>query len=190
MSARREQLLDLAERVLEREGTERFGVNALAREAGIRPPSLYKHFSGAGEIDHALIARWFRRLAVALADSENPDSENADSESSESEDSALESAARLAFAYRELAQRSPQLYRLATERPLDRALLERIDEGCERAAMASILRFFGETEESHDRARLAWASAHGLVSLEIAGRFPPGVDLDAAWQHLARALAG
>jgi AcrR family transcriptional regulator len=171
MSARREQLLDLAERVLEREGIERFGVNALAREAGIRPPSLYKHFSGATEIDHALIARWFRRLAAALA----------------GEEPALH---RLALAYRELARSGPQLYRLATERPLDRVLLERIDEGCERAAMASILRFFGETEESHDRARLAWASAHGLVSLEIAGRFPPGVDLDAAWQHLARALAG
>jgi hypothetical protein len=37
---------------------------------------------------------------------------------------------------------------------------------------------------------LAWAAAHGLVSLEIAGRFPPGTDLDAAWRALAGALSG
>jgi hypothetical protein len=30
-------------------------------------------------------------------------------------------------------------------------------------------------------ARAMWAFAHGMVSLEIDGRFPPGADLDGAW---------
>ena len=38
------------------------------------------------------------------------------------------------------------------------------------------------------RARLLWAAAHGLVVLELADRFPPGADLDAAWTELVAAL--
>jgi hypothetical protein len=30
-------------------------------------------------------------------------------------------------------------------------------------------------------ARACWAFAHGMVILELDGRFPPGADLDAAW---------
>ncbi len=172
MTARREQLLDLAEQVLEREGLGGFGVNALARAAGIKPPSIYKHFAGTADLQHALISRWFRRLADAL-------------------DAAEPSIASFAAEYRAVALAAPQLYRLATDGPLDRAMLE---PGAERAAMAATLRLFGEPPEragiDHHRSRLAWAAAHGLVSLEIAGRFPPGTDLDAAWRALAGALSG
>lgn len=178
MTERREQLLDLAERVLEREGLAGFGVNALAREAGIKPPSIYKHFAGAADLQHALISRWFRRLAAAL---------DAASLAGADPDTAASTVASFAAAYRAAALAAPQLYRLATDGPLDRALLE---PGAERAAMAATLRLFGEEEGEHDRSRLAWAAAHGLVSLEIAGRFPPGADIDAAWRALAAALSG
>lgn len=214
MSARRDHLLDLAERVLERDGLEAFGVNALAREAGIRPPSLYKHFAGGSELEHALVARWFRRLAQEM-DATVAGSGSGSGSGSGTGTDAADLLGAFASVYREVARGAPQLYRLATERPLDREMLERIDPGCEQAAMAAILELFGEAQEgsaqdrdSHDRshepapgsghdlnrdhtrARLAWAAAHGLVSLEIAGRFPPGADLDAAWRRLVEALAG
>lgn len=35
-----------------------------------------------------------------------------------------------------------------------------------------------------------WAFAHGMVSLEIDSRFPPGADLDSAWRAGIRVLAG
>ena len=172
MSSRREEILDAAESVLERERLENFGITALARRVGVKPPSLYKHFSGIAEIEHALISRWFRRMGAALAAAEASAGEHP-------------GARMRAFAagYRRVAGDGPQLYRLATERPLERELLE---PGVEEAAMAALLRFFGETPEQHDRARLVWAAAHGLVALEAAGRFPPGADLDAAWELLAR----
>lgn len=47
---------------------------------------------------------------------------------------------------------------------------------------------FGEDNAHHDTARAAWAWAHGLVSLEIAGRFPDGADVDAAWHVLVETL--
>ena len=33
-----------------------------------------------------------------------------------------------------------------------------------------------------DRARAAWAFAHGMVTLELADRFPPDADVSAAWR--------
>ena len=39
-----------------------------------------------------------------------------------------------------------------------------------------------------DLARAAWAFAHGMVQLELAGRFPPGADLPAAWHSGVAAL--
>jgi hypothetical protein len=37
-------------------------------------------------------------------------------------------------------------------------------------------------------ARAAWALAHGLVMLEINGRFPADADIDAAWEAGITAL--
>jgi WHG domain-containing protein len=36
---------------------------------------------------------------------------------------------------------------------------------------------------NQDLARAVWAFAHGMVQLELARRFPPGADLDSAWQE-------
>lgn len=54
--------------------------------------------------------------------------------------------------------------------------------------MVALLALFGEDLTRHDVARAAWAWAHGLVILEIAQRFPPDADLDAAWAVLVDTL--
>jgi len=61
-----------------------------------------------------------------------------------------------------------------TELPLPRDLLP---EGLEARAAEPLLRVTKEP----DRARALWAFAHGMVQLELAGRFPPGADLGPAW---------
>lgn len=165
MSSRREEILDVAERVLEETGIDGFGIGELARALGIKPPSLYKHFSSLEAIQHALISRGFRRLAAALDDTDD--------------------IAGFCRAYRAQALAAPQLYRLMTDRPLRRELL---DPEAELAGMARILALFGETPAAHPRARAAWAWAHGLCALEIAGRFPPGSDVTESWQLLAATL--
>nr|WP_279549917.1 TetR/AcrR family transcriptional regulator [Leucobacter weissii] len=163
-------MLDLAEILLERDGLERFGVNALAREADLKPPSLYKHFTGAEDLEHALISRCFLRLAERF--------DTAETATASAGASARERVSAFAAAYRDEARRAPQLYRLATGRPLDRS---RIEPGAEEAAMGALLRLLGESGAQRDRARFAWAAAHGLTALELAERFPPEADLDAAW---------
>lgn len=174
MPTRRERLVALALDLLEREGLDGFGVGSLARAAGIKPPSLYKHFAGRGDIEHALISQGFRDLGRALA------------KASAGVRSPHDQVAAFARVYRAQALDRPQLYRLMTDRPLDRQAL---DPGAEQDGMAALLAFFGEKEGQHDRSRAAWAWAHGLASLEIAGRFPPGADVDAAWTLLVDTLA-
>lgn len=84
--------------------------------------------------------------------------------------------AALAGVYRSFALAHPHLYRLMTGRPLRRDLLP---PGLEARAAASVVHAAGGNP---DRARSLWALAHGLVDLELNGRFPPGADVEAAWR--------
>lgn len=56
--------------------------------------------------------------------------------------------------------------------------------------MTGLLVLFGKDTAHHDVARAVWAWAHGLVSPEIAGRFPDGADVDVASRVLAAPLTG
>ena len=67
---------------------------------------------------------------------------------------------------------------LMTDRPLAR---ERLPAGLEASAAAAL--------GDRDRARAAWAAAHGLAALELAGRFPAGADVDAAWAAMVHAFS-
>ena len=131
-----------------------------SRRARIRPPSLYKHFAGQREIEALLIADGLER---SRRRSRRP----------------ADDLAAIAAAYRAFALAQPQLYRLMTERPLPR---DELPDGLEARAAAPLSTPLGDP----DLARAVWAFAHGMVQLELAGRFPPGADLDAAW---ARAIA-
>lgn len=83
--------------------------------------------------------------------------------------------AALAGAYRAYALAHPDLYRLMSDRPLDRGALP---VGLEARAAAPLVRAVGGDA---DAARAVWGFAHGMVALELAGRFPPGADLSGAW---------
>ncbi|MEU4369931.1 TetR/AcrR family transcriptional regulator [Micromonospora chersina] len=154
---RREEIVDVAERLLERAGPGAVTMRRLADELGIQAPSLYKHVAGKPEIEAALQQRALQRLAAALE--------------------AAPDLPSLAAAYRAWALRHPRLYEIATRLPLAR---ERLAPGVEAAAAAPLLRVTGGDLTA---ARALWGLAHGLVDLELAGRFPPGADLDAVWAH-------
>jgi AcrR family transcriptional regulator len=155
MTERLEQILDVAERVLEREGASALTMRRLAAELGMQAPSLYKHVRGKDHIVTGLQARALAAQAAAFAAHDN--------------------LPALAVAYREWALTHPRLYELLSRHPLDR---DRLPEGLEASAAAPVL---AVARNDIHRARALWAVAHGLVDLEIAGRFPSGADLDAAW---------
>ena len=158
---RQREIVAAARRRIERDGLEALTVGALAADLGIKAPSLYKHFSGKARLELALIVEGFVEFADALEGESD--------------------FAAVAGAYRAFALANPQLYRLMTERPLPR---EDLPEGLEARAAQPLLSALGDP----DLARAAWACAHGLVELELAGRFPPDADVDAAWRAAVRSF--
>jgi AcrR family transcriptional regulator len=165
LSPRARQIVAAARELLEQEGGAALTMRRLAERLGIRAPSLYKHLPDKVALEAAIIATGFEDTAAVLeAALEVAVAEGA------------EPLAALAGAYRAFALDHPHLYRLMTDQPLPR---HRLPVGVEDRAAAPLLRAAGDL----DRARAAWAFAHGMIMLELAGRFPPGADLDAAWRQ-------
>jgi len=163
LTRRQQEILDVARALLAREGVEALTVGRLAGELGIKPPSLYKHFTGKRQLEAALIAEGLEAQAEAL-EAIGPD------------------LAGITRAYRAFALENPQLYRLMTERPLPR---DELPPGVEDRTAATLIDAAGG---DRDLARAIWAFAHGMVQLELADRFPPDAELDKAWEQAVRAF--
>ncbi|GGU77724.1 TetR family transcriptional regulator [Streptomyces filipinensis] len=167
LTPRAREIVAAARDLLEESGPALLTMRTLADRLGIRAPSLYKHFPDKHAVEVELTARMLQESAEALEAAETR---------------APGSLAALAEAYRVYALAHPHLYRLATERPLPRAELP---AGLEDRAALPLLRACGG---DLDLARATWAFAHGMVILEIHGRFPADADLDAAWKRGLKAL--
>ncbi len=162
--SRRDEILAVAERLLEAEGPSALSMRRIAGELGMQAPSLYKHVHGKEAIVAGLQARALASMAAAL-------------------DGTGSDVRRLAAAYRRWALERPQLYLLTARGPL---LRDQLPAGVEEEAAAPVVAAAGGDVA---RARALWGMAHGLVDLELTGRFPPDADLDAVWERVG-SLAG
>lgn len=162
LSPRAQEILTAARELLEQEGPEGLSMRRIADRLGIRAPSIYKHLRDKRALEAALISSGFEEVAVlfeaAVAGAPEP-------------------LVALGAAYRDFARRHPHLYRLMTDRPLPR---EQLTPGVEERAARPVVEAVGGDP---DTARAAWAFAHGMVILELNGRFPSDADLDAAWRR-------
>jgi AcrR family transcriptional regulator len=163
LSPRQEEIVGAARGLLTREGVEALTLGRVAHELGIKPPSLYKHFPSKRALEAVLIAEGLRMWAEAM-------------------EAAAPTLAHVAVAYRRFARENPELYRLMTGRPLPRDLLP---DGLEARAAAPVIRATGDP----DLARAVWAFAHGMVVLELDGRFPPDAALERAWGKAVAAFS-
>ena len=159
--ARRAEIVATARDLLEQEGEAALTMRSIASRLGIRAPSLYKHFPDKEAIEVELMATGFAELGDALEMSVAGSSQP---------------VADVAAAYRHWALEHPHLYRLLTNRPLPRG---RLPAGVEARAARPLLDAVGGSLAA---ARAVWGLAHGLVSLQLSDRFPPGADIDAAWE--------
>lgn len=154
--SRSEQILDVAQALLDEDGASALSMRTIAARVGIRAPSLYRHFPDKAAIEAALQERALTDLASTLT-------------------AAGSSLPALADAYRAWALAHPNRYRLSSGQALHR---DRLAPGVEAAASSPLLAAVGGDPE---RARALWGLAHGLIDLELAGRFPPDADLTATW---------
>ncbi|WP_217551695.1 TetR/AcrR family transcriptional regulator [Streptomyces sp. GbtcB6] len=174
LTPRAREIVAAARELLEESGPTVLTMRTLADRLGIKAPSLYKHFPDKHAVEVELIAQMLEESAEAL--------ETAEAAEAAAESRTPGSLETLAEAYRTYALAHPHLYCLATERPLPRAALP---PGLEDRAALPLLRACGG---DLDLARATWAFAHGMVILEIHGRFPEDADLDAAWKRGLRTL--
>jgi len=166
------ELLAIALEVLEDEGLENLGVGTISRRAGIKPPSLYKQFASKADIEQQLADLGFRMWATQIAEASAALPESA---------GRREHVSALAYAYRNLGLDHPQLFRLMNERPfLGVQLIRSVGE------VTSI--DYGALFPSLTAGMSFWAWGHGILVLEIIGRFPPEVDLDAMWETMIDAV--
>jgi AcrR family transcriptional regulator len=172
-SARRDEIVAAARRILESEGPEHLTMRALAERLEIRAPSLYKHVADKDELETLLIAEALRGMGEAL---------HAAADALPPRGSRHKALTAIARAYRAWALAHPHLYRLATEGELPR---DQLPDGLETWTAEPLVRVVGD----QDRARAAWAFAHGMTILELDGRVPPGADLDSAWSSGVSSLA-
>ena len=180
-----EAILSAAARLLETGGLDALTMQAVAAEVGVRAPSLYKRVRGRA----ALVRAVQEAAAVELG-------------------SALSSAARgrdpradliaMADAFRAFAHRRSGAYGLlfaalpdemraspetnqATVAPVLGALAALVPGGGQAGVT-------GRTGEPLEAARLFVAFAHGFVSMELAGAFRLGGDVDRAWRTGVRTI--
>ena len=172
-SARAEEVVAAARRLLEDEGAGALTMRRLGEQLGIKAPSLYKHLPDKAALEAAIIATGLEEAAAKFEQAVDSATIGGVANGDAAGGGAAAIAA-LAAAYREFALAHPHLYRLMHNGPLPRRYLP---AGVEERAAAPVLRVAG----SRARARALWAFAHGMVMLEIDQRFPPDADLDAAW---------
>ena len=167
LTPRAREIVTAAREVLESEGLAALTMRNVASRLGIRAPSLYKHFPDKDALEAAIISDGFVEMAEAFEGTG---------------DGGAASLVDLAAAYRAFARAHPHLYRLMTDQELRRDLLA---PGVEARAALPVYLAAGEDA---DRARAAWAFAHGMTMLELTDRFPPDADVEAAWDTGLRAF--
>jgi AcrR family transcriptional regulator len=162
LSPRAGEIVAAARELLEQEGADALSMRRIAARVGIQAPSIYKHFADKAAVENALISAGFEEQAARFEAAVQASGDPIDA---------------IAATYREFALAHPHLYRLMTERALDR---EKLTPGAEERAARPVVDAF---DGDRDLARAAWAFAHGMTILELNDRFPPGADLAAAWRR-------
>lgn len=182
----REEVVDAAARLLERTGRDTsITLRAVAREAGVAPPSIYAHFDGPQEILGAVLSRALIDFASVLATA------------AEEVEPAREKLIARSLAYLRFVRTQPQRYRQLFERTVVDGVEEIFAPGSEVAAqcelafgafVALVARAQAEVPGAdHDPVRhhpsedaaLLWAALHGYVVLKASNPDVPWPEADA-----------
>jgi AcrR family transcriptional regulator len=207
-TARADDVVAAARLVLERDGIDGLTMRSVADELRIKAPSLYKHVAGKGAIEIELMSVALAEMGEALhtaldatgttaaADSCAPADAHGDDTNGNRADGDTHGVtnggndggperqiAALLAAYRRHALAHPNMYRLATA---GRLPWDEPPAGLEGWAGAPFVTVTGDPH----RGQALWSYAHGMVILELDGRYPDGSDLDQTWAEGAGAFAG
>lgn len=164
-----------ARTLLEEGGLDAITMQAVAERVGVRAPSLYKRFAGRP----ALIAAVAGDVAAELDAVVAPAVRIADPG---------EAIRLVADRYRAFARRSPGAYQLLYSRLLPEAVPTPEAIAASAAGLLAIAERLAGRERALEAARLLTAFAHGFASMELAGAFRLGGDVDAAYRYAVEVI--
>lgn len=168
LGRRATEIVAAARRLLEQEGPDALTMRRLGEGMSMKAPSLYKHVADKAAIEAVLVEQALTELGGAMRDAI---------------DGLLpaEAVGPLLATYRRMGLAHPNLYRLAT---LGELLRDELVDGLEDWAGEPFLLVMGDPY----LAQVVWSAAHGMVSLELDGRYPPDSDLDRTWAEATAAF--
>ncbi len=144
-------------------------MQAVADAVGVRAPSLYKRFANR----QALIRAIADDVAAELDDAVAP---------ALAIDDPAEAIRVVADRYRAFAHRSPGAYQLLFTNLLPEAAPTAEANAAAAAGILALTERLVGRERALEAARLLTAFAHGFVSMELAGAFRLGGDVDEAYR--------
>ncbi|MDB9312532.1 TetR/AcrR family transcriptional regulator [Spirulina sp. CS-785/01] len=167
-----QDILEAAIACLKRDGDVALGVNCVAKELGIRPPSLYNHVANNDDLRRRVAIEGWRQL-IATFEELNPHSPDV--------------LRQIAYIYRDFAHENQGLYTIMSTVPLAE------DDPDFAPVFQTAMQFYGESLRSHGvtsqtnqlgAMRTLWAMLHGFVELERLGQFKSslqGTDESFTW---------
>ncbi len=171
-----ERVVDVAATIADAEGPDAVGLGAVARELGIRTPSLYNHVAGVDDLHRRLTVRSLtelgdrmRRAAVGRAGGD-----------------ALRA---IAAAGRDFAAEHPGLYAYSV--PTSEVDDDEVREAGREAVAVVVdaLVAFGQSPTDAVHAARTFRSAvHGFLDLDLAGGFGIDVDVDDSFDWMLDTL--
>ncbi len=170
-----EAVVAAARGLLEAGGLDAVTMQAVAERVGVRAPSLYKRFDGRQALIRAVADDVTQELRAALAPAI-------------AEEDPARAVRFVAERFRAFARTSPAAYRLLFTN--DAASVDQpgpITADSAAGLLGLTERLVGR-EEALEAARLITAFAHGFVSMEIAGAFRLGGNVDDAFNYSVEAI--
>ncbi len=164
------------------EGLEGVSLARLAKDLGIRPPSLYNHVSGLADLRSELAIFGVRELGHRLGRAAI----------GKSGDEGIET---LAEAYRSFVKERPGLYAATLpasrlREPENRQLRAAEEEALEPVLVVLTSSYGLEDEEALHATRCLRAAVHGFATLEAAGGFGLALDTNESFRRLVRTFIG
>jgi AcrR family transcriptional regulator len=172
MNAARERILTAARRIHRTQGVAALSLRAVAREVGLTPMAIYRHFADKDALLMALVQEGFAELEIQFA-------------AAVKARTPLKAIEGVLLAYAEFAIAEPHAFELMfmvrrPDIPAAPASLRRSPSPSFEVVIAAVRDAMaaGDLPEGDpgDLLLFAWSTAHGLITLHLTGRF--GGDAD------------
>jgi AcrR family transcriptional regulator len=172
----RQTLLEVALRILEREGEAGLGLRDLARAVGVSPAAPYRHFDSRAALLEALAVTGFQRFSVRMEEvaTSQPDDD----------------MAAMGKTYVMFALQNPNLFRLMFSPQLKKDARPGLRMAADVAFDTLRHAVGGDAGTGRIKALAAWAKVHGLAVLLLDGQIAikAGEDTEALISEIIEGL--